>query len=260
MRIDKLLGNLGYGTRSEIKKLCKQGAVIVNGKEAKKADQHVNPEKDEILFNGELVNYREFVYLMLNKPAGYISATFDRNDATVLDLIDEKYHAFEPAPVGRLDKDTEGLLIITNDGKLTHRVLSPKKHVPKKYYAIVAGNVNSNDIKAFEKGVDIGEGYITKPASLEIIGQIDLDDISDEENQEKSEETNINLAGEDVYEIYLTISEGKFHQVKRMFQSVGKEVLYLKRVQMGGLELDESLELGEYRELTDDEIKMLEER
>lgn len=240
MRIDKLLGNLGYGTRSEIKKFCKQGMVIVNDQEATRSDAHVDPEKDSIYFNGKEVVYREFIYLMLNKPAGYVSATFDNFDQTVLDLIDDEYLAFEPFPVGRLDKDTEGLLVITNDGKLAHRVLAPKKHIMKKYYALVDKSINQDHIRAFEKGVDIGEGYITKPAIMEVLGE------------DKDDDGNLITA------VHVSISEGKFHQVKRMFHAIGAEVLYLKRVSMGGLELDEKLELGEYRELTREEIELME--
>ncbi|WAW14379.1 pseudouridine synthase [Peptostreptococcus equinus] len=242
MRIDKLLGNLGYGTRSEIKKFCKQGMILVNGAETKRSDTHVDPEKDTIYFNGKEVIYREFIYLMLNKPSGYVSATFDNFDETVLDLIDEEYLAFEPFPVGRLDKDTEGLLVLTNDGKLAHRVLSPKKHIMKKYYAQVDIDINKEHISAFEKGVDIGEGYITKTATLEVLGK------------EKDEE------GNEFTEVYVSISEGKFHQVKRMFHAIGGEVLYLKRVSMGGLGLDPDLELGQYRELSKEEIESMEEK
>lgn len=225
-----MLGNLGYGTRSEIKKLCKQGLILVNGVEVKKADLHVDPEKDEVVFNNEVVKYRKFIYLMMNKPQGYVSATFDKYDPTVIDLIDYEYQVFEPFPVGRLDKDTEGLLILTNDGQLSHRVLSPKKHVPKKYYVELDKDVEPSDVSKFQKGVFIGDGYTTKPAILEYDGST----------------------------AFVTISEGKFHQVKRMFSAVGKEVTYLKRIQMGALELDEGLELGEYRELTPEEIDLLE--
>ncbi len=259
MRLDKLLGNLGYGTRNEIKKLCRQGAVLVNGKEMKKSSDHVDPNKDEIFFNGQRVDYREYVYIMLNKPAGYISATYDKNEATVIDLIDEKYLPFEPFPVGRLDKDTEGLLILTNDGKLSHRVLSPKKHVPKKYYAIIKGIVTKEDIEKFKEGLDIGEGYTTKPAELEIIKELEIEELSEnlEIDLEELKEA-IDYKNEGLCEINVSISEGKFHQVKRMFKAVGKEVIFLKRIKMGGLCLDESLELGEYRELTEEEIKLLE--
>lgn len=235
-RIDKILSNLGYGSRSEIKKYCKQGSVVVNGSEVSNPGTQVDTENDEILFNGEEVVYREYIYLMMNKPDGYVSATTDKYDPTVLDLIDISYLAFEPFPVGRLDKDTEGLLVLTNDGKLSHRVLSPKKHVPKTYYAKIDGVVTEEDVEAFVEGVVLDDGYKTMPSQLNI------------------------LKSDDESEIELTIHEGKFHQVKRMFESVGKKVVYLKRLSMGNLKLDESLELGEYRELTDEEVKMIEER
>lgn len=235
-RIDKILSNLGYGSRSEIKKYCKQGSVVVNGSEVSNPGTQVDTENDEILFNGEEVIYREYIYLMMNKPDGYVSATTDKYDPTVLDLIDLSYLAFEPFPVGRLDKDTEGLLVLTNDGKLSHRVLSPKKHVPKTYYAKIDGVVTEEDVKAFLEGVVFDDGYKTMPSQLNI------------------------LKSDDESEIELTIHEGKFHQVKRMFESVGKKVVYLKRLSMGNLKLDESLELGEYRELTDEEVKLIEER
>ncbi|NJJ34357.1 rRNA pseudouridine synthase [Clostridioides difficile] len=235
-RIDKILSNLGYGSRSEIKKYCKQGSVVVNGSEVSNPGTQVDTENDEILFNGEEVIYREYIYLMMNKPDGYISATTDKYDPTILDLIDLSYLAFEPFPVGRLDKDTEGLLVLTNDGKLSHRVLSPKKHVPKTYYAKIDGVVTEEDVEAFLEGVVLDDGYKTMPSQLNI------------------------LKSDDESEIELTIHEGKFHQVKRMFESVGKKVVYLKRLSMGNLKLDESLELGEYRELTDEEVKMIEER
>ena len=236
LRIDKVLSNVGYGSRAEIKKYCKYGIITVNGKVINNPGLQVDPENDEIIFDGDTVNYREFVYIMLNKPDGYISATFDKFDPIVLDLIDPSYLVFEPFPVGRLDKDTEGLLVLTNDGKLSHRVLSPKKHVPKTYYAKIEGIVTEEDIKAFKKGVVLDDGYETMPAQLEI------------------------LKSDEISEIELTIHEGKFHQVKRMFESVGKKVVYLKRLSMGKLKLDETLALGEYRELTEEEVKLIEER
>ena len=235
-RIDKVLTNLGYGSRSELKKICKNGLVKVNGKVINNPGVQVDVENDEIIFNGEKVTYKEFIYLMLNKPDGYISATFDKRDPIVLDLIDKEDLVFEPFPVGRLDKDTEGLLVLTNDGQLAHRVLSPKKHVPKTYYAKIEGVVTEDDIKAFAKGVTLDDGYETMPAELVI------------------------LKSDEISEIELTIHEGKFHQVKRMFESVDKKVIYLKRLSMGKLQLDKNLALGEYRELTDEEIKMIEER
>lgn len=243
LRIDKMLSNLGYGTRTEIKRYLKNGMVELNDIKIKDASFQVDPEQDEVKFDGQKVNYREFIYLMMNKPDGYISATSDKYDPTVLDILDKEYLAFEPFPVGRLDKDTEGLLVLTNDGKLAHRVLSPKKHVKKIYYAEVRGNVTEMDVDAFAKGVKLDDDYECQPGELKILETIE------------------NGIDEDVLsKIELTIYEGKFHQVKRMFESVDKEVVYLKRISMGKLELDENLELGEYRELTDDEVKMIEER
>ena len=236
MRVDKLLSNVGVASRAELKKYCKQGLISVNGKVINNPGVQVDSESDDIRFNGEKIVYREFVYIMLNKPDGYISATFDKYDPIVLDLIDQSYLVFEPFPVGRLDKDTEGLLVITNDGQLAHRVLSPKKHVPKTYYAKIQGKVTEEDILAFEKGVILDDGYETMPSQLKI------------------------LKSDVMSEIELTIHEGKFHQVKRMFESVGKKVVYLKRLSMGKLILDENLSLGEYRELTDEEVKLIEER
>ena len=236
MRVDKLLSKVGVASRAELKKYCKQGLISVNGKVINNPGVQVDSESDDIRFNGEKIVYREFVYIMLNKPDGYISATFDKYDPIVLDLIDQSYLVFEPFPVGRLDKDTEGLLVLTNDGQLAHRVLSPKKHVPKTYYAKIQGKVTEEDILAFEKGVILDDGYETMPSQLKI------------------------LKSDDMSEIELTIHEGKFHQVKRMFESVGKKVVYLKRLSMGKLKLDESLGLGEYRELTEEEVKLIEER
>ena len=236
MRVDKLLSNVGVASRAELKKYCKQGLISVNGKVINNPGVQVDSENDDVRFNGEKIVYREFVYIMLNKPDGYISATFDKYDPIVLDLIDQSYLVFEPFPVGRLDKDTEGLLVLTNDGQLAHRVLSPKKHVPKTYYAKIQGKVTEEDILAFEKGVILDDGYETMPSQLKI------------------------LKSDDMSEIELTIHEGKFHQVKRMFESVGKKVVYLKRLSMGKLKLDESLKLGEYRELTEEEVKIIEER
>lgn len=236
MRVDKLLSNVGVASRAELKKYCKQGLISVNGKVINNPGIQVDSENDEVMFNGEKIVYREFIYIMLNKPDGYISATFDKHDPIVLDLIDSSYLVFEPFPVGRLDKDTEGLLVLTNDGQLSHRVLSPKKHVPKTYYAKIQGKVTEEDILAFEKGVILDDGYETMPSQLKI------------------------LKSDDISEIELTIHEGKFHQVKRMFESVDKKVVYLKRISMGKLKLDESLELGEYRELTEEEVKLIEER
>ncbi|YCA43227.1 rRNA pseudouridine synthase [Bacillus sp. JZ8] len=233
MRIDKLLANIGYGSRKEVKSLLKSGAVKVDGIPVKDAKQHVNPDEQEVTVYNEEVVYREFIYLMLHKPQGLISATEDVSQPTVVDLLEPEDAVFEPFPVGRLDKDTEGLLLLTNDGKLSHQLLSPKKHVPKTYLAHINSEVTEEDVEAFKNGVTLDDGYVTKPGVLEII---------------ESGETSV---------IHLTITEGKFHQVKRMFESVGKKVVYLKRLSMGELKLDEKLELGQYRELTDEEVALL---
>ena len=233
MRIDKMLANLGFGTRKEVKKLLKTGAVKIDGETVKDAKQHVNPESQAVTVHGETVEYKEFVYLMMNKPAGLLSATEDSSQETVVDILEEEDQVFEPFPVGRLDKDTEGLLLLTNDGQLAHRLLSPKKHVPKTYFAVIDGEVTEDDIEAFRNGVTLDDGYETKPGELRILKSGIRSDIE------------------------LTITEGKFHQVKRMFQAVGKRVVYLKRISMANLELDETLELGEYRELTDEELDQL---
>ncbi|MGM9951372.1 MAG: pseudouridine synthase [Lysinibacillus sp.] len=233
MRLDKLLANMGYGSRKEVKQLLKEKAVTVDGATVKDAAMKVDPDAQDVSVYGERVVYTEFIYLMMNKPPGVISATEDRYDETVIDLLDPLAQHFKPFPVGRLDKDTEGLLLITNDGSLSHNLLSPKKHVPKTYYATIDGVVTEADIEAFRKGVELDDGYVTKPGELVI------------------------LKSGDVSEIELTIQEGKFHQVKRMFESVGKKVTYLKRLSMGALVLDEALELGDYRELTEEELAAL---
>lgn len=234
-RLDKILANMGYGTRKEVKSIVKKGEVIINNVIVKDASLHVDTEKDEIYVAGEKLFYREFVYIMLNKPKGVISATEDERDKTVLDLLEDNLRFFNPAPVGRLDKDTEGLLLITNDGELNHMLLSPKRHVPKKYYARIMGEVTSEDVTSFSDGVILEDGYKTIPAKLKIL-----------------------KAGTES-EIEVIIYEGKFHQVKRMFEAVGKKVVYLKRLEMGTLKLDESLGLGEFRELTEEELKALTE-
>ena len=233
MRLDKLLSNMGYGTRKEVKQFMKKGVVRVNAEAVKDAAMHVDPVKDEVLILGEKVVYKEFIYLMMNKPQGVLSATEDKRDKTVIDLLDAEYSIFEPFPVGRLDKDTEGFLLLTNDGKLAHNLLSPKKGVPKTYYAHIEGVVTEEDGERFAEGVILDDGYVTKPGQLAI------------------------LKSADISEIELTITEGKFHQVKRMFEAVGKQVVYLKRLSMGPLSLDENLALGTYRELTEEELELL---
>ncbi|WP_082233547.1 pseudouridine synthase [Halobacillus massiliensis] len=233
MRIDKLLANMGYGTRKEVKSLLKGGGVRVNNEPVKSPKTHVDPEKEHVTVMGKTVEYRKYIYLMLNKPGDVLSATEDPHDLTVIDILQPEDQIFEPFPVGRLDKDTEGLLLLTNDGQLAHRLTSPKKDVGKTYFAVIDGEVTEEDVRSFSKGVELDDGYVTKPAELTIL--------------KSSNES----------EIELTITEGKFHQVKRMFEAVGKHVTYLKRVKMGDLPLDEELDLGEYRELSDKELEYL---
>ena len=232
IRLDKYLADMGIGTRSRIKKEIRSGQVIVNGKPICRPELKINTDQDEVLFQGEPVTYEEYEYYMLNKPAGVISAASDRQETTVVDLIKDRKRD-DLFPVGRLDKDTEGLLIITNNGELTHRLLSPKKHVDKVYFARIKGHVTQNDVENFSRGVDIGDEKPTLPADLVI------------------------CTSDEISEIRLTIREGRFHQVKRMFQAVGKEVIYLKRLQMGGITLDENLKTGEYRRLTEKEVERL---
>ncbi len=233
MRLDRFLAETGFGTRTEVKKLIKLGKVTVNGETAKKAELHIDPETASVKVDGNAAVYRRFIYLMLNKPGGFVSATWDKKLPTVIDLLPEQYRHFEPFPVGRLDIDTEGLLLLTNDGELSHRLLSPKHHVPKTYVAEVERCVTDADIVAFKQGVTLEDGYKTLPAELR------------------------GLSNEAPFWAEITISEGKFHQVKRMFETVGSRVLYLKRVKMKNLVLDENLDLGKIRELTEQEINDL---
>ena len=233
-RLDKIISNLGYGSRKEIKSIIKKGFVEVDGVVVKDNGLSIDPEKSVIKINGEEVFYRKYIYLMMNKPDGVISATFDNNEETVIDLLEIDHQAFNPFPVGRLDKDTVGLLLLTNDGELNHRLISPKWHVDKVYYARIDKEVTEDDVKAFKKGITLDDGYLCKEARLEILS-----------------------AGEDGSEIEVTIQEGKYHQVKRMFEAVGKKVTYLQRIEFGGLTLDDDLEEGEYRELTEEELQLL---
>jgi 16S rRNA pseudouridine516 synthase len=230
IRLDKYLADMGIGSRSEVKQYIKKGRIAVNGRMAKTVESV--DRNDSVSFDGKLVDYIKTEYYMLNKPAGTVSAVSDAKEKTVLDCIQEKKRK-DLFPVGRLDKDTEGLLLITNDGGLAHSLLSPKKHVKKVYYALIEGRVTKKERELFHKGLDIGEKELTLPAKLEII-----------KAGEKSE-------------IELEIYEGKFHQVKRMFQAVGMKVIYLKRLEMGSLVLDPLLKAGEYRKLTEDEIASL---
>ena len=232
IRLDKYLADMGIGTRTEVKKLIRQGKVTVDGSMEKSPEQKIDISRQKVCCMGEAVSYETHEYYMLNKPAGVVSATTDRQDKTVVELISSKKRR-DLFPVGRLDKDTEGLLLITNDGELAHRLLSPKKHVDKVYYVKVQGIVDEADQEIFAEGMSIGNGETALPSKLEIL-----------------------YSGE-ISEIRVTIQEGKFHQVKRMFHAVGKEVIYLKRLSMGTLLLDETLKSGEYRALTNEELKRL---
>ena len=232
IRLDKFLADMGFGTRSQVRQQIAGGNVTVNGLPARRPELKVDTDKDRVLFCGTEAAYAQYEYNMLNKPAGVVSATEDKKERTVLDLLQERKRK-DLFPVGRLDKDTEGLLLITNNGDLAHRLLAPGRHVDKVYYAEIDGKVTREDAELFRAGVDIGDKKKTMPAFLEILSSADRS------------------------EILLTIREGRFHQVKRMFHAVGKEVLFLRRIQMGPLKLDEKLRPGEYRRLTKEEVEKL---
>lgn len=229
MRLDKFLCDCNLGTRSRIKKDIKAGLVTINGEKVLRPEQHVDKDKDRICYKGQPCVYEQFVYYMLHKPAGVVSATEDKREQTVVDLLGEAKRD-DVFPVGRLDKDTEGLLILTNDGVLAHELTSPVKHIEKEYECHLAYSFDSMQKTQLEQGVDIGEKVPTKPAVVCVL---------------------------DEKRILLTITEGKFHQVKRMLHAVGNEVVYLKRLRMGSLVLDEELPRGSYRRLTEEETKEL---
>lgn len=229
MRIDKYISNCGYASRKDVKKLIKNGVVTINGTVCKKAEQQVD-ENSEVCVEGNKLVYSEFVYLMINKPQGYISAVYDKKYPVVTDLVDEEYVHFEVFPVGRLDIDTEGLLILSNDGQFAHEMTSPKKNIYKRYFARLDKPMEEKDIEIFAGGMEFKE-FTAKPAKLEIT-----------DNPE---------------EVYIEIAEGKFHQVKRMCERVGKRVVYLKRVAIGGLTLDETLKIGQIKELTKEDLEKI---
>ena len=235
MRLDKFLVACAVGSRTEVKNFLKAGRVTVNGKKEKSAKLQINEEKDEISFDGQLLEYEEFVYYMMNKPQGVISATEDPKHKTVLDLLEDLARSKEVFPVGRLDIDTHGLLLLTNDGKLAHALLSPKRHVDKTYLAQVEGIMTQEDVEIFAKGIPLKE-FTCQPAKLDIVS------VDPEKNQSL---------------VRVTIAEGKFHQVKRMVAYCGKEVVDLQRLTMGTLTLDENLKRGEWRRLTTEELESL---
>ena len=235
MRLDKFLVACAVGSRTEVKNMLKAGRVTVNGKKEKSAKLQIDEERDEIRFDGQVLEYEEFVYYMMNKPQGVISATEDSKHRTVLDLLDDIARSKEVFPVGRLDIDTHGLLLLTNDGQLAHALLSPKRHVDKTYLALVKGIMIQEDVDTFAKGIPLKD-FTCQPAKLEILST------DAEKNQSQ---------------IRVTIAEGKFHQVKRMVAYCGKEVVDLQRLTMGTLVLDENLERGEWRRLTKEELEAL---
>lgn len=229
IRLDKFLSQMNIGTRSEVKNAIRKGKVFVNGVICKNADEKIDETLDVVCYEGNTITYEKYVYYMLNKPAGVVSATKDNLDRTVLDLLKD-VQAKDLFPVGRLDKDTEGLLILTNDGELAHDLLSPRKHVSKTYRVLTREDITKEQLHRLAQGVDIGEDIITMPAVVQKCNE---------------------------KELLLTICEGKFHQVKRMLKAVGNEVVYLERKRMGALSLDENLAKGEYRKLTLEEILLL---
>lgn len=232
-RLDKIIASTGKWSRREVKNLVRQGRVLVDGLPVRTAEEKVDPETAEITVNGEELTYRRYTWIMLNKPAGYLSATEDGRGKTVLDLLPQELRRQGLFPVGRLDKDTEGLLLLTNEGGLAHDLLSPRHHVDKVYYARVAGRLTEEDCRAFAAGMSLDDGLVCRPAGLEILS-----------------------AGEES-EAHVTLREGKFHQVKRMLAQLGKPVLYLERIQMGNLLLDPVLPRGDFRFLTAEELEML---
>ncbi|HGJ5549268.1 TPA: pseudouridine synthase [Streptococcus pneumoniae] len=235
MRLDKFLVACAVGSRTEVKNLLKAGRVTVNGKKEKSAKLQIDEKIDEIRFDGQVLEYEEFVYYMMNKPKGVISATEDPKHRTVLDLLDDLARSKEVFPVGRLDINTHGLLLLTNDGQLAHVLLSPKRHVDKTYLAQVKGIMTQEDVETFAEGIPFKD-FTCKPAILELVS------IDTEKNQSQ---------------IRVTIAEGKFHQIKRMVGYCGKEVVDLQRLTMGTLVLDENLERGEWRRLTKEELEIL---
>ena len=236
MRLDKFLVENGLGSRSQVKEVLKKGLVLVNGRAEKSPKTHINETADEIVVSGQKLTYEKFVYYLLNKPKGYISATEDERHKTVLDLLDETARQKEVFPVGRLDIDTHGLLLLTNNGKLAHAMLSPKKHVEKIYRAQVVGLMNQSDVERFARGIELKD-FTCQPAQLKIV------------KLDEEKETSL---------VEITLAEGKFHQVKRMVAACGKEVTDLQRLTMGPLQLDSGLALGEWRRLTKEEMKSLE--
>lgn len=245
-RLDKILADSGLGTRSSVRDLIKSGTVKVNGISEKDPGKKVDTDMDEIIVRGELIDFRDKVYYMLNKPAGVITATEDKKQTTVIDLIKDKKRR-DLFPVGRLDKDTVGLLLITNDGDLAHRLLAPGKHVKKTYLVRVDGIITDEIKSGIEKGVDIGDEKLTAPAELREIKLLEDADVTAAGEQ----------AADGVSEAEITITEGRYHEIKRMLEAFGLNVIYLKRLSMGGLKLDPDLQEGQWKILSEEEIVLL---
>lgn len=233
MRIDKFLSNMGIATRTESARAARSGGILVNGTPVKRADMHIDPDRDEICFCGRRIAYRKYTYILMNKPDGVVSATEDGRDRTVIDLLPEEQRRLSLFPCGRLDKHTLGLVLLTDDGELAHRLLSPKHHVKKTYRFEARHALGAEDVEYLTHGVTLEDGYVTKPAEIELDGE--------------------GASG------YITLTEGKYHQIKRMLEAVDNKITYLERISFGPLSLDGSLGRGEWRYLTDGEIERLEE-
>ncbi len=229
MRLDKFFSNTGVLSRSQCSRECRAGNITCDGAVVRDPSVNIDPEKNVIAYKGEIISYSEYVYIMMNKPLGYVCSNDEAGELLVFDLLGEKYAKFELFTVGRLDKNTSGLILITNDGQAAHRALSPKHHVEKKYEFTLADLLPEEDRSSLEKGAKLADGYVTKPCQIEM-------------------KTN--------KEGVIIMSEGKYHQIRRMFASVGNKVVELKRTQFGGILLDDTLEAGKYRDLTPDEIKL----
>ncbi len=234
IRLDKFLSNAGIGSRSEVREYIKQRRIWIDGVVCIKADTKIDKEKNIITFDKRVVSYEEYIYLILNKPKGVISATEDEKEKTVIDLLSDEYKKYKLFPVGRLDKDTVGLLILTNDGKFAHNTLSPKKHIEKSYFAHINGKVDDKYIEKFKEGIILKDGYKCLPAKL-----------------------SIDYSSDNFSKVNITIKEGKYHQIKRMFETFGKKVVYLKRTSFDKIILDETLEEGSYRLANEEEMKII---
>lgn len=231
IRIDKMLSNMSYGSRKQVKDLVKKGAVVIDGAVVKDSGYIIDTEKQNLYLNGKIIEYKEFVYIIMNKPKGVISAREDgRGQTTANDLLDEMYNGYKLSCAGRLDIDTEGLLLLSNDGDFIHNVITPKKEIIKKYFCNLLSDLSEDDVIAFEKGIELADGYKCLPAKLEIL---------------------------DERSAFVYLKEGKFHQVKKMFYARRNKVIYLKRVKIGNLELDNKLKPGEYKELNKEEIMQI---